>query len=105
MIISIVHLQVKAPALDSFIAATTDNAVNSQQEAGVLRFDFLQDTKDETRFVLYEVYESEAAQKAHRDSPHFKAWIGVVRDMLAGNTTMQAMQPISPTAEEWLEDQ
>ena len=41
------------------------------------------DPDDENRFVLYEVYESEDAVAAHRETPHFKELIeGVVVPVL-----------------------
>jgi quinol monooxygenase YgiN len=83
MHIVIVHIQVKPEYLDAFIEATQDNVRNSLQEAGVLRFDFLQQKDDPTRFALYEVYHTPEDQLAHRETAHYLRWRDTATDMMA----------------------
>jgi (4S)-4-hydroxy-5-phosphonooxypentane-2,3-dione isomerase len=52
-------------------------------EPGCLQFDVVQDPKDNTRFVMLEVYADDAAIKAHQDSQHFKDFRPVVGDLVA----------------------
>src|SRR5450759_1592232 len=56
MHIAHVHVHVKPEAVEAFKQVTLDNASNSVKEAGVARFDVIQQTDDLTRFVLVEVY-------------------------------------------------
>ena len=37
--------------------------------------------EDPTRFLLYEWYETEEAQRAHKDTPHYAAWREATADM------------------------
>ena len=51
-----VHVHVKPEFVEAFKHATIDNASNSIQEAGVARFDVIQQADDPTKFILVEVY-------------------------------------------------
>jgi quinol monooxygenase YgiN len=48
MIVVLVHIHVKPEAIDDFIAAAEENARHSIQEAGIARFDFIQQVEDPT---------------------------------------------------------
>lgn len=82
MHIVLVHIHVKANALEAFKTATHANASNSIQEAGVVRFDFLQQAEDPTRFTLVEVYRSPEDQLKHRETSHYLTWRDAVADMM-----------------------
>lgn len=83
MIVTIVNVWVKPEYREDFIKATIENHKNSIQEPGNLRFDFLQSKDDPNYFVLYEVYESEEAAKAHKETPHYKKWRETVEPYMA----------------------
>ena len=46
------EVHVKSEQVDPFVAATQKNAQNSLQEAGVARFDVLQDQADPCHFMV-----------------------------------------------------
>jgi quinol monooxygenase YgiN len=52
-------------------------------EPGCLQFDVVQDPKDQTRFVMLEVYKDDDAIKAHQESQHFKDFRPVVSELVA----------------------
>jgi autoinducer 2-degrading protein len=52
-------------------------------EPGCLQFDVAQDPKDPARLVMLEVYQDEAAIKAHQESQHFKDFRPVVSELVA----------------------
>lgn len=81
----IVHVMVsvKQDSLDSFVTATMENAKNSIHEPGILRFNFVQQADDPTRFVLVEIYRSPEAQAAHRETAHYQKWRDTVATMMA----------------------
>lgn len=83
MIVHIVYIQVKEAEIEAFIDATLFNHKSSIQEFGNLRFDFLQDAEDPTRFVLYEAYESEEAAAAHKRTAHYLSWRDAVENCMA----------------------
>ena len=69
----IVFFEAKAAHVADFKEAITINAKASvDDEPGCRQFDVAQDTDDPASFFLYEVYDDEAAFKAHIATPHFK---------------------------------
>lgn len=101
MIILIVHLHVKPEHLDAFRQATAENARNSRQEPGIARFDFLQQSDDPTRFVLYEVYRDADAPAKHRETAHYQAWLAKVPAMLAEDRTRTLYSNVFPADAAW----
>lgn len=87
MLIVVVQVHVKAECVEAFKVATLDNATNSIQEPGVARFDVLQQDDDPTRFVLVEVYRTDAAPAAHKETSHYARWRDAVAPMMASPRT------------------
>ena len=83
MIVTFVHVWVRPKHIHDFIAATTENHKKSTREPGNLRFDLLQDASDQSKFVIYEGYESDEAAAAHKDTGHYKKWRDTVADWMA----------------------
>jgi autoinducer 2-degrading protein len=83
MIVTLVHIWVKDQFVDDFIQETIDNHENTVKESGNIRFDFLSDANDKTKFVLYEVFESEEAVAAHKTTAHYLRWRDAVADWMA----------------------
>ena len=74
MIATLVYVDVKPEYIEEFRAASIDNHDNSRKEKGNIRFDVLQDAAVPTSFILYEVFEDEAAVLAHKETEHYKRW-------------------------------
>jgi autoinducer 2-degrading protein len=83
MVVTLVHIWVKEQFVEDFIRVTIDNHENTLKEPGNIRFDFLSDANDNTKFVLYEVFESEAAVAAHKSTTHYLRWRDTVADWMA----------------------
>lgn len=83
MLIVHVHVRVMPDAVDAFIAATLINARASLQEAGIARFDLVQQQDDPTRFLLIEVYRTPDAPARHKSTPHYATWRDAVEPMMA----------------------
>ncbi len=83
MRVTMVHVHVKPESVDAFIEASLKNQTGSVKEVGSVRFDILQDPKDPTRFVLYEVFVSDAAVAVHKETEHYLAWRDTVAEMMA----------------------
>ncbi len=83
MLVVHVHVHVKPEAVERFKAASLENARMSVQEAGVARFDVVQQQDDPTRFVLVEVYRTQDAPAAHKQTAHYVAWRDAVESMMA----------------------
>jgi autoinducer 2-degrading protein len=101
MVILHVNIQIRPECVDAFIAATIENAKNSSLEPGVARFDFVQELADPTRFELWEVYRSEEAVVAHKETAHFNAWAATVADMFVVPRTRSLSRNIFPGDEKW----
>ena len=76
-------MKIKPERVEEFIAATEENAKNSLQEPGCVRFDLMQDTGEATHLELVEMYRDQAAHAAHRESAHYSVWAERVADMFA----------------------
>jgi quinol monooxygenase YgiN len=76
-------VHVKPECVQAFRQATVENARQSVQEAGIARFDVLQQPDDETRFVLVEVYRTADDRARHRETAHYRTWRDAVADMMA----------------------
>jgi (4S)-4-hydroxy-5-phosphonooxypentane-2,3-dione isomerase len=83
MHVTLVHVTVKPERIDDFIAAIKANHEGSVREPGNRRFDVLQNPVDPARFLLYEVYTSEADAAAHKQTAHYLAWRDAVAPMMA----------------------
>jgi len=101
MFIVHVHVQVQPEHLAAFQAATLANARASVQEPGILRFDVVQQTDDPARFTLVEVYHDEAANAAHRETPHYLVWRDTVANMMAVPRTRVVYHELFPEATGW----
>lgn len=78
-----VHVNVKPESIEAFKRASIENASNSVKEAGIARFDVIQQADDPTKFILVEVYKTEDAPAAHKESAHYARWRDAVAEMMA----------------------
>ena len=83
MLIVHVHIRVKPESVEAFAEATRENARNSVQEPGIIRFEALQQADDPTRFLLMETYKEASDQAHHRETAHYAKWRDAVADMMA----------------------
>ena len=83
MLIALVHVHIKPEYIQAFIQASQDNASHSVQEPGITRFDVIQQVDDPTRFVLVEVYKTQADTVSHKETAHYARWRDAVTDMMA----------------------
>ena len=101
MLVVHVHVHVKPECLDAFKTATVENARYSVREAGVARFDVVQQADDPTRFVLIEVYRTAAAPAAHKETAHYQVWRDTVAPMMAEPRTSVKYANLFPADAGW----
>ena len=101
MLIVHVHVHVKPEFVEAFREATVENASNSVKEAGIARFDVIQEADDPSRFVLVEVYRSVEATARHRETAHYLKWRDAVAGMMAEPRTSVKFANIFPGDEGW----
>ena len=83
MFVNAVDLDIVPAEPEKFLAAITENGMASVKEPGCRRFDILNLASDPNHFFLYEIYDNEAALKAHRETPHFKKYTATTANMVA----------------------
>jgi autoinducer 2-degrading protein len=96
-----VHVHVKPGFVEAFKEATVENARNSVQEPGIARFDVIQQLDDPTRFVLVEVYRTEADTGRHKETAHYQAWRDTVAEMMAEPRSSVKYGNVFPDDEGW----
>jgi len=102
MVVYCVSVQVKPGHEEDFRMATKANHVETRKEMGNLRFDVLQGEDDPGRFMLYEVYRSDEAVKAHKETRHYKVWRNAVAPWMARDREGVKFSPLYPREEqEW----
>ncbi len=83
MFVNAVDLDIVPAEREKYLAAITENGAAAAKEPGCRRFDILSLASDPNHFFLYEVYENEAAFKAHRETEHFKKYAAATANMVA----------------------
>ena len=101
MLIVHVFVHVKSDKVESFRKATLENARNSIQEAGIARFDIIQQQDDSTRFVLVEVYRTPEDPARHKETAHYQKWRDTVADMMAEPRTSVKYTNVFPDEQGW----
>jgi|SRR6187402_1643379 len=96
MYVVVVNVSVKPEAVEAFIAASAENHRHTRKEPENVRFDVLRRNDDGNRFVLYEVYVSEAGFTAHQATPHYARWKESVAPMMAEPRTPQKCTSLYP---------
>ena len=97
MYVNSVDLDIVPAERDNFLAAIKENGAAAAKEPGCKRFDILNLASDPNHFLLYEVYDNEAALKAHRETAHFKKFAAAAAKMVAKRDA-RAMSVIASNA-------
>ena len=101
MLIVLVHVNVKSQFIEAFKQASLENASHSLKEAGVARFDVIQQTENPTKFVLVEVYKTAEAPAAHKETAHYARWRDTVAEMMAEPRQGIKYTNIFPSDDDW----
>jgi len=101
MLIVHVSVHVKPDKVEAFRAATLENARHSIQEAGLARFDVIQQQDDPTRFVLVEVYRTPDDPMRHKETTHYQKWRDTVADMMAEQRKSIKYTNLFPNEQGW----
>ena len=83
MIVTCVYVNVKPEFLGEFIESIREKHRGTVMEPGNIRFDVLQQGDDPCRFMIYEVFESDEAVAAHKETAHYRRWRDKVTEWMA----------------------
>jgi len=92
-----VDFAIKPESYDQFLTLVRDNAAHSMHsERGCRRFDVCVPEDGSSRVFLYEIYEDEAALKAHLQTTHFKSFAAATAQMVRERTiiAMKLLEPL-----------
>lgn len=101
MLIVHVFVHVKPECVEAFKAASIENARHSVQEPGIARFDVIQQLDDPHRFVLVEVYRTDTAPAAHKETAHYQKWRDTVAEMMVEPRSSIKYANVFPNDVEW----
>ena len=98
MLALFVKVRIKPGMRQRFLEAIEVDALGSERdEPGCLRFNVLQDEKDDNVYYFFEIYKDAAALEAHRAMPHYAAWRAAA-DTLDGPTEATRCKTVFPAA-------
>jgi (4S)-4-hydroxy-5-phosphonooxypentane-2,3-dione isomerase len=86
MQVLLVEFHIHPSFVSAFEAAIVENARATREEPGCRQFDVCRDPADPSCFVLYELYDDEAAIAAHLRSPHFLSMDSATRDWIVSKS-------------------
>jgi len=95
-----VFVHVKEGTEAAFVEASLNNAMNSVKEAGIARFDVLQNQAEPRKFMLLEVYRNPDAPAEHKKTAHYNTWRESVQDMMAEDRSALKYSNCFPAADE-----
>ncbi len=99
MLALVVEFRIRPADVAAFERAIIDNARASRDtEPGCRQFDVCRDPADPALFFLYELYDDEAAIRAHLQSPHFLAMDAQTRAWVQSKTVrrLRRTEPAPP---------
>ena len=83
MFVVCVEFEIIPRHLDNFLPLIRKNAAQSHElEAECWHFDVCQDQKNPNNMFLYEIYDNEAAFKAHKAAPYFHEFNHAIHGMV-----------------------
>jgi quinol monooxygenase YgiN len=74
-------LTARAGKVEALKAILDGMVAPSRAELGNLHYQLWRDQADPNRYVLDELYTGSAAVAAHRETPHFKAYLARINDL------------------------
>ena len=99
MVVVVVFFEIKPDRVAAFREAMVAQARRCLElEPGCRQFDVAEDPLDPKGFFLYEVYDDEAALKAHQNYPHFHEFREQVGDWIASRKILTYRRISAPPA-------
>ncbi|RAZ84863.1 antibiotic biosynthesis monooxygenase [Cereibacter johrii] len=94
MLIQLVNIKVQDGTRETFLEAFRLNCDGTRKEPGNIRFDLLHDPADENNFFVYEIFESEAALDAHRQTDHYRTCVKMIDPITLGGRSKTYFTPV-----------
>jgi len=92
VVVRIAELEIDPAQLESYEAAVKEEMEAAVRlEPGVLAIYAVAEKDHPTRLRFFEIYASEAAYRAHIDSPHFKKYVAVTKPMIRSRRLIETV--------------
>lgn len=92
----LVHFRIRPEDMAAFLPLIGANAASAlAEEPGCRRFDILTDPDRPDAVALYELYDSEAAFLAHRETEHVRRFGAAAADLIV-ERTLTTWREVSP---------
>jgi autoinducer 2-degrading protein len=101
MLVVHIGVHVKPEYVQAFKEASLANARESVKEAGIARFDIVQQQDDPTRFIFVEAYRTKEAPAAHKETKHYQTWRDTVAPMMAEPRSSVKCENVFPSEQEF----
>jgi autoinducer 2-degrading protein len=92
--INAVDLDIAPDQIGAYMAAIRENGAATIKEPGCHQFSIAVQAANPNHVFLYEVYDNEAALKAHRETEHFKKYAAITAKMVVERKAT----PLTPVA-------
>lgn len=90
--VRIAHLRIKPDQLDAFTTAVKEEMDAAlRMEPGVVAIYAVADKNDPTMLTFFEMYVDEEAYQLHRDTPHFKKYFNITKDMIIDRVLIETV--------------
>lgn len=99
-----VHHYIRSDQIETYKAATIENAHKTMLEPGVIRFDVFQDAANPAHFSLLEVYRDLAARDAHLETEHFLKWKDVYLQTQERKGHGDEFNAVFPEGSKWIKN-
>jgi quinol monooxygenase YgiN len=91
-LVRIAELEIDPAQLDRYKAAVTEEIETSiRVEPGVLAIYAVAVKDDPSHLRFFEIYQDEAAYKAHRESVHFKKYVAITQPMIKSRKLIETV--------------
>jgi quinol monooxygenase YgiN len=94
LFVNAVHLDINPADMPKYMEAIKENGAATVKEPGCRTFNIHVSAKDPNHVFLYEVYDNAAALDAHRQTPHFKKYAEITKNMV----TKRDVHPLTSVA-------
>jgi quinol monooxygenase YgiN len=98
VVVRIAELEIDPAQLESYKAAVKEEMEDAVRlEPGVLAIYAVAEKDDPARLRFFEIYASEAAYRAHLESPHFRKYVQITKPMIRSRKLIETV-PIQLSA-------
>ena len=78
------YIDIKPDQVEKFLNEIDAAVDGSRAEEGCISYTLYADTKDTSKFIMFEEWKNQAAVDSHNETVHFKALVALLNEIAAG---------------------